>query len=306
MNDFETRLADRMHDVADGVSGLPPTENLLARGRLGRRKRQSVFGGAVVAVAVAAGVVTAAMQPSAPGQTPDAAQGAAAVRLAAAVKASDNISYRVKVTTSNEPDGQRDAWTERTEGAFDPATRTGYLSEVVPEGRNGYLERLVDGVRYTGCENCDDQWKQYPGTQDRLAYADAMNGVASASADPEALFDMLTQAGAKITQTDTGFHFEVNTKDRYGEYPVTLVGDVELGQDNRIASVTYEETITVPDTKDAEPPATTTTGPQPTTEAPKVTSYVSSTNMVTVELYDYGTPVQVERPTDVVVVQENP
>jgi hypothetical protein len=312
MNDFETRLAGRIHNLADAENGAPPTENLLARGRSGRRRRRMV-GGALVAAAVAAGVLAGTVSWSAPGQTPDQPTVAApAVRLAAAVAASDNVSYRVRVTTSYGTDSERPATTSVVEGAFDPATRTGYLNSVPQPGTGGAaLERLVDGIRYTGCEYCDDQWKQELGTHDRLAYADAMNGVASASADPEALFDALTQAGAKITQTDAGFHFEVDTKDQYGEYPVTLVGDVKLGQDNRIASVTYEETVSIPKTNGPGPAPTVTTTTDPgqpttTTEAPEPTEFYTDTQLVTVELFDYGTPVRVERPTDVVVVQENP
>ena len=303
MNSIEQHLASRMHGMVDDETGAPPTEILLTRGRSARRSRQTKVGGAVVAAAVAIGVVAGAVSWTAPSQAPPGQaqqDDTPAVRLAAAVAASDNTSYRVKVTTSNVAD--------TTEGAFDPATRTGYLTEASPGNPNAYMERLVDGVRYVGCANCDDKWKQYPGTHDRLAYAEALNGAASASADPETLFDALTQAGAKITQSDAGFHFEVKTTDRYGEYPVTLVGDVKLGADNRIASVTYEETVTVPKTKDREQPAaTTTTGSEPTTttETSKPTEFVSSTNVVTIELSGYGTSVTVERPTDVVVVQEN-
>jgi hypothetical protein len=318
MNSIEQQLASRMHGMVEDETGAAPTEVLLVQGRSALRRRRAKVGGAVVAAAVAIGAVAGAVSWSAPSQAPPGQaqqDDTPAVRLAAAVAASDNISYRVRVSTRSVADSERGASEEITEGAFDPATRTGYLNEATPGNPNAYLERLVDGVRYVGCANCDDKWKQYPGTHDRLAYAEAMNAVASASADPEALFEAFTQAGAKITQTDTGFHFVVNTKDRYGENPVALVGDVKLGADNRIASVTYEETITVSDTRDPNPPATTTTDgavtttdgaePTTTTDAQPVTKSYSSTNVVTVELFDYGTPVSVERPTDVVVMEEN-
>jgi len=88
-------------------------------------------------------------------------------------------------------------------------------------------------------------------------------------------FDALGQAGATSAETSDGvFHFEVTSDNG------TLVGDVTVGADNRIASVTYEQA----------------------TSGSKESRHENSTIAVTVELSDYGTPVQVEQPTDVVVV----
>lgn len=274
MNTFETRLADRMHDVAEAeTGGTPPTENLLSRGRQARLRRRAVLTGGMAAVVVAAAVVTSVVPWSAP-ETPVAreAQETPALRLAAAVAASDDISYRVKVTWAS---GGKVLQT--TEGAFDPASRTGYLNSASPEAEVVYYERLIDGTRFVSSSGSRDKWKQYPDTHDRLAYDSALNSAASASADPKALFDLLVAAGAVITQNDAGFHFEVTANQEQ-----TLVGDVTLGADKRIAKVTYDETF----------------------RSGKNGDVSTSTSSMTVELSDYGTPVRVERPTDVVVVQK--
>jgi hypothetical protein len=272
VNDFETRLANRMNDVA--AEGTPPTQHLLTRGRQARLRRRAVITGGLAAVVVAAGVVASVVPwAAAPSQTvAEEGPQTPAVRLAAAVAASDDTSYRVKVTWT----GQRGIL-QVTEGAFDPATRTGYLTSGSPGIEGAYYERLVDGTRFVSSSGSRDVWKQYPGTHDRLAYDIALDSAASSSADPKGLFDLLVAAGAVITQNDTGFHFEVSPDDGH-----TLAGDVVLGADKRIATVTYDETWTIG--KNGEPEA--------------------STSSMTLEFSDYGTPVQVERPVNIVVVQE--
>lgn len=267
MNTFETRLADHMHDVAEAeTSGLPPTQNLLTRGKQARLRRRAVVTGGVAALVVAAGVVTATVPWSEPSRPPVAEAQSPAVRLAAAVAASDDISYRVKVTWSG----------SNIEGAFDPASRTGYLNATTQGVDVVYQERLVDGVRFVSSSGSGDVWKRYPDTHDRLAYDKALDGAASASADPESLFDTLVAAGAVIRQTGADFHFEVTVAG------VALTGDVTLGADNRIASVTYEQTHRIEKGGQVE----------------------VSTASVTVALSDYGTPVRVEQPVNVVVVQK--
>jgi hypothetical protein len=274
VNDFEARLTGRMYDVAEAeAGGTPPTQHLLTRGRQARLRRRAVLTGGLAAVVVAAGVVTSVVPWSTPEPPPVAEQAPTpAVRLAAAVAASDDISYRVKVTWSG-PGGIMQV----TEGAFDPATRTGYLNSGVPGVEVAYYERLIDGTRFVGSSGSRDKWKQYPGTHDRLAYDSALDSAASASADPKALFDLLVAAGAVITQNDAGFHFEVSPDQGH-----KLVGDVVLGADNRIATVTYDEAWHIEKNGDVE----------------------TSTSSMTIQLSDYGTPVQVERPVDIVVVQK--
>lgn len=275
MNDFETRLTGHMLDVAEAeTGGTPPTQHLLTRGRQARLRRRAVLTGGLAAVVVAAGVVTSVVPWSTPEPPPVAEQAPTpAVRLAAAVAASDDISYRVKVTWSG-----AGGIMQVTEGAFDPATRIGYLNSSTPAAPDlVYYERLVDGTRFVGSSGSRDVWKQYPGTHDRLAYDSALDSAASASADPKALFDLLVAAGAVITQNDAGFHFEVSPDEEH-----KLVGDVVLGADKRIATVTYDETWRIGKNGDVE----------------------TSTLSMTIELSDYGTPVQVERPVDIVVVQK--
>jgi hypothetical protein len=265
MNDFETRLAGRLHDLATGETGTPPTQSLLVRGRQARHRRRIAVTGFATAVVVAAGAVTAAVSSA---SSPPLAEETAAVRLAAAVATSDNTSYRVKVRVG----------ANITEGAFDPATQTGYLNSAAPGDGVVYQERLINGVRFVSSSGSRDVWKQYPDTHDRLAYDKALNSAASASAAPEALFEALTQAGAVITKSGAGFHFEVTID---GDLPVTLVGDVTVGADNRIAAVAYEETLHFEKNGHTE----------------------VSTESVTVELSEYGTPVTVEQPANVVVVK---
>ncbi|GIF49423.1 hypothetical protein DFJ67_5527 [Asanoa ferruginea] len=205
------------------------------------------------------------------------------LELVAAVTASQNISYRMKVTLGSreDPDGWGSA-----EGAYDPATRSGYLNSPQLDGPGVYYQRLVDGVLYLG-SNGGPTWKQELG--DRLEYGDALQGAASASADPEVLFETLRQAGLTVTETPAGYHFETS-KPLDGTLFVTgtatLAGDISLDTAGRIAKVTANESM-----KGQFKPNV------------KGGVAIDSGNVVTVELSDYGTPVQVEKPTDVVVVK---
>lgn len=276
MNNFESRLAGRMRDVAEAeTGGTPPTQDLLTRGRQARLRRRAVVTGGLAAVVVAAGVVTSVVPWSTPDTPPPVAEQAPtpAVRLAAAVAASGDISYRIKVTWAD----QRGIL-QVTEGAFDPASRTGYLNSSAPAAPDlVYNERMIGGTRFVSSSGSRDVWKQYPGTHDRLAYDAALDSAASASADPKVLFDLLMAAGAVITQNDAGFHFEVSPGQ--GD---KLVGDVVLGANNRIATVTYDETMRI-----------------------EKNGVVDDTTWsMTIELSDYGTPVRVEQPVNIVVVQK--
>src|SRR6185295_8424423 len=70
------------------------------------------------------------------------------LRLAAAVSASRGISYRVKNTII--PRSQPASPQMVITGAFDPATRTGYLRFASADGTPLSEERLVDGDLYIG------------------------------------------------------------------------------------------------------------------------------------------------------------
>jgi hypothetical protein len=282
MNTLESQLSNQLHSMMDGdVSSTPPTQLLLDRAqRAVRRRSAGTLVGAAVAVVAVGGLVAAGVAhsstPKRPGvvaqtQTPR-------LRLAAAVSASQSISYQVKVT---EPTGHGDA--ARTWGAFDPAAATGYLNFQWSGAPAVANERLIDGVRYVGSSGAN--WSQEKGTYDRLDYDPDLGGALSASADPQQLFDALRQAGAQISQAGAGiYHFSV-TVDAPATARTTLksvfVGDVSLNADNRVAKVSYQDTTS--GTKDG--------------------TAFTHTDAVTVELSGYGLPVKVDRPTNAVIVK---
>jgi hypothetical protein len=297
MNTLDERLANRLHDIVDGEpDSTPPTGVLLERGRRARHRRTTAVVSATCAV-LALGVATAAAvatapatvrTPSSPGVTAEASS--PRLELASAIAASENISYKVKVTSALK-DLSSNSWL--TAGAFDPATATGYLHSPYQEGPGFYEERLIDGVRFAGEAGIDRKvhWKQYPGKQDRLNYDLALNGVLGASADPDQLLKALRQEGVTITQTRAGtYHFKSTTsfKDAKGAGTVTVVGDVTLDADKRIAKVIYDWT---------SESGQYGSRAQDDKRGQKVHIRVA------MEFSDYGTPVTVERPTDVAVVK---
>ncbi|HEY2672568.1 MAG TPA: hypothetical protein VGJ07_19620 [Rugosimonospora sp.] len=291
MNILESQLANRLHDMMDDeVGSAPPALAVLSRGqRAGRRRTATMVATASLAVVAVGGVTVAAVaQPWAqrgPGALAQSRPGAAAQvpaprpQLAAAVAASQNISYRVKVTQTYGPGS-----VQTTDGAFDPASATGYLNSTSSGAGVTYEERLVNGVRYVSSSGSPD-WKQDPGTYDRLSYDQNLNGAPSASVDPQQLFETLRNSGATVSQTGPRvFHFEV-TVDTPATARTTLsqafVGDVTLNADKRIAKVAYRRTDH--GTKDG--------------------SAFTETTPVTVELSSYGLPVRVDKPTSVVGVK---
>lgn len=281
MNTLESQLAHRLHDMVDGEPGSPaPIETVLSRGRRASRRRAAAMGlAASFAVAAAAGGAAIAVgQPwasSRPGGAVSQAQvQMPQVRLAAAVTASENVAYHVKVTLGG--------GVGVTEGAFDPTSATGYLNSRSPGTGVVYYERLVDGVRYIGSSG-SAEWKQEPGKYDHLAYDSNLGGSVGATADPEQLLAMLRQSGATVTQTGARtYHFELARRGASGVLKSDIyAGDVKLNGDQRIAKVTYVRT----------------------TRAEKRGQVDTETSSVTVELSGYGVPVRVDKPTDVIVVK---
>ncbi|MFI7574662.1 hypothetical protein [Micromonospora sp. NPDC049497] len=292
MKSFDERLADGLHGIVDGdLDSSPPLGALLERGRRARRRRTSAIVSGTLAVLALGAIGTATLvQPSTPdrsGVTVAAPEVVSSrMELASATEASASISYKVKVTARSAADAST---AQVTEGAFDPRTDTGQLSSPSPGAGVVYLERLVDGVRFVSSSGSKDVWKQYPGRHDRLAYHRALSGAVGASADPEQLFDALRQDGAKVTRVGPDvYHFTSTTSvdNRYGTETVTFVGDVTLDADKRIAKVSYELTR-----KGQFRPGV------------KGGLAYGGTDVVTVELSEYGTPVQVDRPAKVVVVK---
>ncbi|MEH0827772.1 MULTISPECIES: hypothetical protein [unclassified Micromonospora] len=299
--DLEEQLTVGMRDE---VAGLTFTRDVLGEAARRHRRRtalhRTAFAAGVVgmvgALAAAMTVSTggAAVSPGPVAERPTATTAdTPQLRLAAAAAASENISYRVKVTTTVKdklppkdelPEPVSASWV--TEGAFDPATATGYLDSpytgLRPVVAAGFEhERLVNGVRYIGGrdgsapDNGKIVWSRYPGRQDNLDYDLALRGGLTASANPQELFGALRRAGAKVTETRGGaYHFEVEVKDDPSRGVVDrLVGEVTLGADKRIAKVAYDRTASV------------TRGEV----------YTYHLHVVT-ELSDYGTPVKVKPP----------
>jgi hypothetical protein len=205
--------------------------------------------------------------------------------LANAAAASDNISYRMRLTTGTQS-GQGG---ETHEGAFDPKTATGYVRK--PQDDSVMTELLIDGTRYIGGEpplgplpadmspgETYGRYGQYPGKYDHLSlYGDPDSVLGAAAPDPAALFKALRNANATTRENPDGtLHFEYTTQFKYGSG--TTSGDVTLNADGRIAKVALTNTW-----------QTTAKGRLDT-----------GTLTATLELYGYGTEVKVQRPTDVV------
>lgn len=185
------------------------------------------------------------------------------LRLAAAAAASQNVSYRLRITTTSRdvaarpgelPPPEVDTWV--TEGAFDPATATGYWNSpwegrLRPSVASGWwAEKLVGGVRYVAGIDGRDRtgrtiaWMREEGRYDHLDLDTAMGGGVGASASPEELFRMLGQAGATVRETSPGvYHFELAlTKPSRKVLADRFVGEVRVGADHRIARISYDRT----------------------------------------------------------------
>lgn len=304
---LEERLAAGMRER---VAGLALTGEVLAAATRRHRRRTALVRTAyaagvagVVGALVAVATVGTGVPAGSPGPVAERPPGAGVespqLRLAAAAAASENISYRVKVTTTSKdkapPDGELPEPVSRswvTTGAFDPTTATGYLESpytgLRPVIAAGFEhERLIDGVRYIGApngsvgSNGEIVWSQEPGRHDRLNFDLALDGGLGASADPQDLFRALRQSGAKVTETaGGGYHFEVTVTDpRNAIAADSFVGDVTVGADNRIATVSYDRTA------------------RSTIRGANFTYHLQ----VVIELSDYGLPVRVEKPAGALV-----
>ncbi|WP_238008266.1 hypothetical protein KZZ52_58280 [Dactylosporangium sp. AC04546] len=268
--DLEARLTESMHHQVDG---LTLSGDVLTRaGRRHRRRTTAIRLGSVLGVAALAFSAAFALNQ---GPAPDATT--PSLRLANAAAASDDISYRIKLTTNG----------LNYEGAFDPRTDTGYVR--APQDDSVMTELLINGTRYTGGEPPLDvlpsdkgegeiygRYGVSPGTYDHLSlYGGGVLG--AASPDPAALFAALRTAGATVTENaDGSLHFEYTTQTSDGS--TATKGDVTLDADGRIAKVAM-------------------TGTWQSTAKGRLDT---GTFSATLELYDYGVPVTVERPKDVV------
>ncbi|MEU4479395.1 hypothetical protein AB0F68_15225 [Micromonospora sp. NPDC023966] len=306
--DLEDQLIAGMRDR---VTGLTPTRDVLGAATRRHRRRTALHRTAYAAGVVGvAGAVTAVVTvgggtPAGDGGAPapvvagpaTAAGDAPRMRLAAAAAASQNVSYRVKITTrdgSAKP-GKLSAWvadTWVTEGAFDPATDTGYWNSPwegksrpsVVSGWSG--EKLVGGVRYRAAIDGSDRsgrklaWSREEGRYDHLDLDTAMGGSLGASASPEELFRVLGQAGATVTERSSGvYHFELAlTKPSPEVLADRFEGEVRIGADDRIARVSYDRT-----------------------SRPARDNHTWHLAVV-IEFSGYGLPVKVEPPAHVIVL----
>jgi hypothetical protein len=292
MNDLETQLAAGMRSR---VADLTMSRDVLgAASRRHRRRvaaRRTTYAAGVLGltaiVAAALAITGNGAQPA--GHPRNDANGPPAttsempgLTLAAAVAASESTSYRITVSIRY---ASGPAWTR--DGAFDPSKVSGYLRHPFDDNTGRYHEsRLVEGtwyvagIWYAGSSD-GSTFKQMPGTRDRLDFNDTLKGMAGASADPNELLRALRDRKASITRPshDT-YRFQVTLKDEPARHEkVSVVGEVKLNEDKRIATVVYETT----------------------SQAMKGTLPITSRSTTTIALSVYGLLVDVKRPTKVVV-----
>ncbi|MEN3615686.1 hypothetical protein [Plantactinospora sp. ZYX-F-223] len=286
--DIEEQLIAGMRQE---VAGVALTSDVVGAARRRHQRRRAVLGATYAMGVLGLAGVTAAVltvggvgQPGPAGErAPVASAATPRLALVAAVAASENISYRMRLTQSG-PGGLT------YEGAFDPKTATGYVR--APQDDSVMTELLINGTRYIGGEpplgplppdksgpgETYGRYGQYPGKHDRLSLYGASDTVlGAASPDPAALFKVLKDTNATVTENPDGtLHFEYATQLKDGSTATT--GDVVRDADGRIARVALTSTW-----------QTTAKGRLDT-----------GTSTSTLELFDYGVEVKVQRPADVV------
>lgn len=265
--DVEQRLVVSMRDHVAGIS-LDREILLRAGQRYQRRKtvRRAAFGaGAMAAVAVLALIVITGSRATVIGPGGHETGSLAQARLVAAVMASQSTSFYVTVTVDSRRADMTEVVSIRVEGAYDPATDSGYLRTADTE------ERLVAGVRYVIRKGLvrevptfrpDLSLFQWPGG----------NGFLGTTADPTTMLDAMRQRDAKIAAVGVGaFHFAMSVPrdDPRGRSDVAIDGDVLVGADNRVARVTYKSIVS---------------------------GFINAELMTVMEFFGYGTPVKVEKP----------
>ena len=290
MNSFDTTLAERLHGMVDGeFDARPPVDSVLGRAHAARRRRTTVrVASASLAVLATGGVIAGvATTPwaSHSGRTAGSAASAQAplMKLEAAVSATENLSYKIKVTSHvKSVPGSQD---QVSAGAFAPATDTGYLRTPYDDGPGFDEQRLINGTLYLGSAGIDQvlHWDLQAGKDHSLdLVGDAASGL-STSADPTTLLQALRKEGARVTQSGSStyhFAFDVAKQDLlpssvYDKFS----GDVKVGPDNRIASVSYERLLLWHKAGVNRP------------DGPPVD------DVVTMDFSDYGTSVSVQTPT---------
>ncbi|GAA4257017.1 hypothetical protein [Dactylosporangium darangshiense] len=288
--DLEEQLSAGMREH---TAGLALSGDVLGRAtRNHRRRAATVRAGYALGVAGLAGVLAAGLTLGGGGGANDPAPKAAppsvaqaqtpSLRLAAAAAASDDISYRIRLSS-----GAKGAQPLVYEGAFDPRTDTGYLRSTQEAGV--LTELLIDGTRYIGTERIPGhepegeherygRYAQYPGRYDRLSYDLSEQAVlGSTTADPASLFRALQAANATISQNPDGtLHFRIVQQSATDK--IVQDGDVTLDANGRIARIAIA-------------------GTWESTAKGRLDKGEFTT---TLELSDYGLAVTAQRPADVV------
>jgi len=286
--DIEEQLSAGMREHVAGVAG---PDAVLDRARQSHRRRLAVrrAGFAAGVVTLAGALVAATMLGGGPGPradtgAPTPAATSPGLSLAAALAASENVSFRFRYTfhVKSRTDAllTADEWQDLnrygppgtvTTGAMDPAAATGFLRQERVTGVV-YQVRLVNGDLYASKGGA---FHRQPGRHTTLGTG-LLAGL-SGSADPTQLLDLLRQAGSvRQTAPDTyafTLRIESETNPSYGQSAARdITGEVKVAA-GRVARITYEESLTWPDL----PPR-------------------NLINVYVVELSDYGTKVEVERP----------
>lgn len=276
-NDIETQL---MASMSERVAGVAVTTDFVAGARRRHRRRLATRRIAyTTAIVSLAGTITAVVATGGVAPTPGPSRPAAsdqlspALRLAAAITASENISYRIKATISSSkgpgvPSSALSNAPARTyEGAYDPKANTGYL--LSPEGTQS---RLINGTLYL--EANEGSWPKtmqpVPGLPIPGLPIPGLQLLSDQriTADGRDLLQILKQAKAAVTQNSDGtFHFTQQRQDP----PITVEGDVALDAQSRIARLAYDATV--------------------------VRGPASVHVAIILEFSDYGLPVEVEDPT---------
>jgi hypothetical protein len=266
MNSLNTRL----HELADAEPGsAPPIDRLLERGRRNRRRRHTTTVALSVLAAAAIALTAIAAIPKGSGPQQQAVEPRVEPRvdprleLVAALANTEGTSFKIRATnTKLAGDEKRSSYV--SEGAFDPATTTGYLRFAGDK-----LEiRLIDGIKYVSKDG--ERFVQIKGRSETLGFdAPVLDGELTASADSQRLFEVLRQAEVRVTKTGDGtYHFEAASD------TMTLVGDIVLDRQQRVTRIEYD--------------------------------YHREGQLIkmrgVLEFSDYGTPVRVDPPANVVNV----
>ncbi len=320
---IEDLLATSMRDE---VAGLTPSPDLVVRAarRHSRvRLAGSLTGVAGIAAAVATGLAVASSSPGTvrtePGTAQASAQAAssAQARLVAAMTTSARLSYRLHlVNTSVLPDHQmtpgsppRDLidWYADYTGVYDPATRTGAGVNIIrlPSGTldnpssygqadGSFQVRIVGDMYYTRSSENGGPWRARPGT---LIQALVLNGgrawapTDGASADPAVLLVAVRDLGSVSFAGKSASG--ALALDRYN-FSYNIPGDGSVNAHKLTG------TIVVHDRSDLIAEITMQTAV--TGANPQIADGGATTFSTVLTFSDYGVPVSVKAPADVVVL----